>query len=316
MPHSSVFWGITTFFNPGASDRRLANYRRFREHSLRQGMPLVTVELAFGEAPFELGAPHDADILVQRRSTSVLWQKERLLNLALAALPERCEGVCWADADVLFEDDNWIEETQTLLRDHVILQPFSAAVRLPKDKVPSEYPGGEVGRTIEKGTDTGTYSESVCSALSGWLPSFSGTTGYAWCARRSFLDEIGFYDRCIVGGGDRELALAFAYAPGKAPKRHVRIHHGRLRDHIRIWQERVHSRAGRCAYRRGVLHHLWHGDPANRNYVDRHAILEQFDFDPERDLALDDGGCWQWATGKTDLVDAVRRYFEARSENE
>jgi hypothetical protein len=49
--------------------RRSANFRVFRE---RLGVPLLAVELAYGER-FELGEG-DAEILVRLRGRDVLWQ--------------------------------------------------------------------------------------------------------------------------------------------------------------------------------------------------------------------------------------------------
>ncbi|MCC6217393.1 MAG: hypothetical protein IT376_21220 [Polyangiaceae bacterium] len=309
-----TFVGITTYFAPGGSAIRLENFRRFREHSRRQGLHLVAVELAFGEEPFVLRPGEDGEALVQRRSTSVLWQKERLLNLALEHLPASCRAVGWLDADVLFEDDTWIARAEAALERWVILQPFRAVVRLPRDTPPGALPGHEVGRRIRRGTETGTYVEPLCKTLRGLLPTFRGTVGYAWCARRSLLDTAGFYDRCIVGGGDRELAVAFAYPPGKAPRRNLKIHHPALRAHLIPWQRRVHAEVrGRFGHLDGVVHHLWHGDQEGRRYADRQRILEQHDFDPERDLTLDAQGCWAWTGRNPSLELAVRDYFAGRA---
>ena len=76
-------WSITCYFNPVGYRRWLENCRTFRQHLK---VPLVAVELSFGEE-FELAAG-DAHILVQLRSSSVLWQKERLLDVALRSLPD------------------------------------------------------------------------------------------------------------------------------------------------------------------------------------------------------------------------------------
>lgn len=307
---------MTTFFNPTMARSRLANYEVFRSRSRDQGLPLVTVELAFGDAPFQLSAGSDAEILIQRRSSSVLWQKERLLNLALAALPDECKSVCWTDADIVFEDDDWIAETERLLRTYVVLQPYSTCVRLPEGKMPDQYPSTELDRSILQGNDEGTYDNSVCRSMSGWRPRFSGSTGYVWCARRVFLDEVGFYDRCIVGGADREMALAVLYSPGKVPERNIRIRHTTLRDHVRSWHERAHRLAkGKVGYRNGTIHHLWHGSTIGRAYSERHAILSDHDFDPERDLSLDESGCLKFAGESLALQEAVRRYFDSRRED-
>lgn len=311
----SAFWGITTFFDPTGSPLRAESYRRFRECSRRQGLPLVTVELAFGDAPFTLEPERDAEIVLHRRSSSVLWQKERLLNLALSALPPECHAVCWIDADILFDDDSWIEESEKLLSKFAVLQPFSVAVRLPRGADPADFPVTAIDRTVPSGSGDQTYSPSVCSKLGGLFPSFTGTTGYVWCARRTLLDEVRFYDRCVIGGGDREFALACAFAPGKIPSKAILNHYGRMREHLRPWHERVYEVVrGKVGYRAGVIHHLWHGDAQKRRYGDRHALLEEHGYDPERDLSLDEGGCWRWATENQGLREAVLGYFSSREE--
>ena len=98
--HDGNFWAITSYFNPVGYQRRLQNYRTFRQYL---AVPLVTVELSFnGRFQLEHG---DAEILVQIPSADIMWQKERLLNLALKYLPESCEKLAWLDCDIVFEDD-------------------------------------------------------------------------------------------------------------------------------------------------------------------------------------------------------------------
>ena len=86
--------GVTSYFNPSGGTSRLWQYRLFRERTKRQGLHLTTTELAFGDVEFGLSRD-DADTLVHRRVSreNVLWQKERLLNLALEVLPGRCTKV-------------------------------------------------------------------------------------------------------------------------------------------------------------------------------------------------------------------------------
>ena len=101
------------------------NYQLFRK-SLK--VPLVAVELAYGQN-FEL-AETDADILVQLRGKHVMWQKERLLNLALSALPPSCRKVVWLDCDVFFDSEDWAERVSYLLDHSVLVQAFSDAHHL------------------------------------------------------------------------------------------------------------------------------------------------------------------------------------------
>jgi hypothetical protein len=83
-------WAITCYFNPCGYRRRAINYRTFWRHLQ---IPLLTVELSF-DGRFEL-QEHDADRLIQLRAADVMWQKERLLNVGIRALPAECDRVAW-----------------------------------------------------------------------------------------------------------------------------------------------------------------------------------------------------------------------------
>ena len=199
-------WAITTYFNPVGYGRRRENYRQFRKHLK---VPLVAVELAFDGA-FELGEG-DADILVQLRGADVLWQKERLLNLALAALPASCATVAWLDADIIFADDDWPSRVDVALDRADLVQVFSRMHLPPPDSGRAERlaGGGEVKiwpsvvALIDSGVGLAAYVEGV--GLPG-RPKVG--LGLGWAARRALLDRHGFFDACVIGGGDRALLYA------------------------------------------------------------------------------------------------------------
>ena len=121
-------WAITSYFNPVGFRRRLSNYRVFRTNL---AVPLVTVELSFN-GRFEL-TDDDADILIQLSGGAVLWQKERLLNLALKAVPTEVEHIAWLDCDVMLKRKDWAAEAKKQLQDLNVVQLFSEAVFLSSD---------------------------------------------------------------------------------------------------------------------------------------------------------------------------------------
>ena len=100
----------------------------------RLKVPLVAVELSFDEK-FQL-ASGDADILVQVHSPSILWQKERLLNVALKSLPTVCDKVAWLDCDILFENDDWVERASRALDEFALVHLFQERNELPMDFTP------------------------------------------------------------------------------------------------------------------------------------------------------------------------------------
>ena len=132
--YSSIddLWILTSYFNPQRYNTKRRNYELFLDKIERSKLNWMVVECAFGNTPFDL---RRSPRVLQIRATHVMWQKERLLNIAIQQLPDRCEKVAWVDCDVLFENADWVIETSALL-DHVpVVQPFDKAVRLPMGRL-------------------------------------------------------------------------------------------------------------------------------------------------------------------------------------
>jgi len=296
-------WAITSYWNPMRYRRRHANYRLFREHLK---LPLLAIELAYGPE-FELGHG-DAEMLVQLRGRDVLWQKERLLNVALQGLPETCRRVVWIDCDVVFESDDWAERTNALLDRFMLVQPFSHLHWMPPDWEPGHGPRPDaellwsVPFLIASGTPAGT-----CLGAS----QIERAPGYAWAADRQFMAKHRLYDACIIGGGDIAVARA-AYGCFEAAVSRQRLH----RDHYLSWADPFHNTVRKkVAFVEGNLFHLWHGKSQHRRYYQRHEELSRFQFDPFEDIAIDHNGAWRWNSDKVDMHDYVRGYFESRTED-
>jgi hypothetical protein len=197
-------WAITAYFNPLGSERRLENYRAFRA-ALR--CRLVTVELGFGE--FALNG-EDADVMVQIPGRDLLWQKERLLNIALEQLPEDCEKVAWLDSDIVFVREDWADATSRALDDHVVVQPFST---LHQTLPPCHSEAGLPVRV--QGTRRASFVRSMFAGKlptrifseTGWSHRLHYAPGMAWAARREVLKD-GLYDALILSGGDKAMGSA------------------------------------------------------------------------------------------------------------
>ncbi len=301
-------WAISCYFNPAAYRRRLANYRVFRE---RLSVPLVAVELAY-HPNFELDEK-DAEILVQLRGRDIMWQKERLLNVALQAVPSSCRKVAWLDCDVIFEADDWAERTSLLLDRFPMVQPFNQVYRMSGEWQPGRPPpaGSELRRSvpflIASGMPATTCIEKPAVDV-GCLH------GHAWAATREVLEGRGFYDACIIGGGDSALLRAaygcFEYMMGR-----LRMN-TRRREHYLFWANAFHAAVrGQIACIQGDLAHLWHGKSEHRRRLQRHEGLASFQFDPFEDIAIDRNGAWRWSSDKPGMHEYVRNYFVSRRED-
>jgi hypothetical protein len=297
-----MLWAITSYFNPVGYRSRLANYRSFRANL---PLPLVTVEAA-ADGRFEL-EPGDADILVQVPMRAVLWQKERLLNIALAHLPPDCLHVAWIDCDVLFEVEDWPERASRALAAHRLVHLYTERRSLGAD-------GGvvAVARSVAPAIVAGR-SETVDLDDVDAAMRRGRSVGFAWAARREVLHE-GLYDACILGNGDRAILCAALGLPRHAARSALMT--PRQVEHYSHWARRFFAAvAGDVGYVDGRIYHLWHGDLADRRYGERYRGFRRFGFDPYRDIAVDPEGCWSWTTSNGELQDYVRRYFEARYED-
>lgn len=309
-------WGITTYFNPVQYATKLQNLERFAQRVRQQGLKLLVVELAFPETHFAV-PPQLADALLQLRTTSILWQKERLLNIAIARLPRECEKVVWLDGDILFANNSWVEETCRLLDKRKVVQPFQIAHWLPQDcRADWERDPTFIAGLHKMPSMAYSMAHSASPSKILFRPDLAHP-GFAWAAQREILHAHGLYDKCIVGGGDFFAMLAM-YSGASAltnPNISVCLSH-RLAADLAQWSNRFHKAvAGDVASIPGSVFHLWHGNLADRQYIERYETLREFDFDPNADIALDESGCWQWSSNKPELHKRVNAYFSSRKED-
>jgi hypothetical protein len=298
---------LTALFNPAGFQSRSVNYQVFADSLARQHVDLFTVELAFQDQPFVL---RSAERLFQLRAHSILWQKERLLNYALSRVPPSCEYVAWLDADVLFPD-GWDELLLGQLQQHDVVQPF--------DRVTHLRPGV---RRVD-GAGYATMTGLVCQAKSHgaqWLPRLlrgemdCGVSGFAWAARRHiFRNTGGLYDRLVLGGGDAFLADCLF--------NNFVIHHylngltDPMRADMNAWRSAFAPHHLSVGYLPIKVAHLWHGALRNRAYDTRELLFLKHEYDPRRDIALQNH-VWEWASDKPGLHEEVVRYFRGRREDE
>ncbi len=302
----SRLWAVTSYFNPCGYRRRRSNYRIFRD---RLQIPLLTVELSF-DGKFEL-RPEDADGLIRLPGRDVMWQKERLLNLGVEALPPECDRVAMIDCDVVFEDDDWPSAADAALDRHPVIQPFEFSKELSRDEVAGAVertPQSPICRSAAYGIATGQVDRTIMKADN--KRDFGFAFGFAWAAHRDLLERLGVYDACVMGGGD--VAIAAAGIGGIEDYADYLLFNQRRREHIRAWARPFYEIVrGNLGYCRGTVSHLWHGELKDRNYRDRRIRFSEFDFDPHRDIVIDDGP-WRWNSDKPEMHRFVRSYFGSK----
>lgn len=301
---SSPMWAISCYYNPQRYHSRYENYLAFRRNLQ---VPLITVELVYGQEA-QLRVDRDAEILIQIPGRDVLWQKERLLNLALSAIPDECEFIACLDCNIVFDQTDWYQQSAELLRRHVLIQPFSETLTVfPQSLNRMEHtdPRFSVASLIQ----SGEAPEEVLFEFSHRC-----VTGLAWVGRREMVQQHGFYDGCIIGGGDRAIACA---AWGETERYEASTLNRYQVRHYHKWANSFFNAVkGNIGCLDGSVSYVWHGHRQHRAYRQRYQVLDKYDFDPSRDIRIDKSGAWVWDSNKPGLHEEVADYFRSRREDD
>lgn len=302
----SELFVITTYFNPVGYATRRRNYDLFMQGMRAAGVTCLTVECAFGDAPFDL--PPSLDV-IQVRAATLLWQKERLLNLGASWLPARCRYVAWLDCDILFDNPRWAADLVEALGRHRIVQVFETCTRLDRH--------GQVGAPPDLCRSFASVMARDPSTLNAGRYDLHGHTGYGWAMHREIFDQVGLYEGAISGSADHFMAHAI-FNDCNFCIRNALKNDPRQIAHLREWSERFHAEVeGRLGVVPGHIRHLWHGDAVNRRYFLRMHDITELGYDPWTDLDLRPGQPLEWAVGmdKPGLRDYFARYFSSRLED-
>ncbi len=309
-------WGITTFFNPAKFKNKINNYQIFRKSLKRQGLNLLVIELIFDGNNFEI-KKKDAEIVIQiiGKRSNIMWQKERLLNLALARLPDNCDKIIWLDCDLLFTKEDWVREVAKKLEFYPVLQPFAWSVRLKKTDPPIR-PKGKLPRANQERSSFHGIAYGVAKygreVLEQQYNNF-GHPGYAWAIRREFITRIGFFDCAILGSADHLMAFGFFGIERKADSQK---YCSSIMQAWKLWREKIqNSEIGQVGYCGGTVLHLWHGDIIDRKYGERDSILRSAKFQINKDLDIDSSGLWYWKNNNQKFRSKIENYFKMRHED-
>lgn len=299
-------WIISSFFNPNAYITKPENFNSFIGKIQESGINHLIVELAFGQQPFTLQKSKN---VIQVRTKDVMWQKERLLNIAISKLPSNCKYVAWIDCDIVFANPNWAIETVEQLKKHKIVQPFKEVVRLPRGHFC--YMGeGHIFLSF-----TYVFKQNPLMTEEGRFD-LHGHTGFAWASHKSILQKHGLYDVCIAGSADHLMAHSFA---GDWTTKCTDRTFGKnlsFKSHYYQWSKKIYpSILAKLGFVDGMALHLWHGDVENRNYALRERMVEEFDFNPSGDLKLTKDNCWTWSEKNIRIVEWAKEYFVLRKED-
>ncbi len=294
---SEKLYVIGVVSNPAQYARR---YQLFEEFCTRMRaepqVVLLTIEVQQKSRPFATSAD------IRLKTSSEIWHKENMINLAVQYLPPNWKYMAWIDSDITFTNENWVRETLDELQTYDVLQLFSQAVDFgPKKQTMQVHTG---------------FAYSHCMGYT-WKPPGYGKywhSGYAWGISRRMYEQLGgLLDFCILGSADHHMAMAMI---GQVDQSLNAALHPTYVEWVRTFQERCDMYLKQnIGYVNGTILHEFHGSKKNRFYRERWLILTENRFDPLHDLKRDAHGLWALEPSRHKLRDDIRRYFRARNED-
>lgn len=230
-----------------------------------------------------------------------IWIKEALINIAVSMLPKHWKYLAWLDADIEFEDEEWVEKTIESLETYDVVQLFSHIQYLGpnKERLKKDRSFGYMYRKSGK-PYTQTYRYGF------WHP------GFAWgCTKHAYQTMEGLIDYAILGSGDHHMALGLI---SKVECSHPKDIHPSYKRLLREFEKRV--KGLRLGYVDGTILHHWHGDLKHRRYKERWQILVEHKYSPLEDIYKDPLGLWQLNESGRRLEQDIRDYFAERKEDD
>ena len=329
-PYPDKLYVVTCMFDPLRWLSRYKHYEVFAKRVADANAVLYTIECAYGGREFEITDRNNPQH-IQVRTTSELWLKERLLNIAISRLPADWNYVAWIDADVFIHKPYWAQETLNLLAHWDVIQMFSHAMDLgPNDEpidssmIPSFMWTHEQNRKLlheppdKKDENPLAYPYPYFQGVKKGPAWWYAHPGFAWAARRSAIDHLGgLIDWSILGSGDWLMANALVGTVNRA----LSVGYSeRFKFLCRQWQDRaekhiIHNPHGGVGCMPGLITHSWHGKKSNRMYDQRWKALVATGYDPDLDIKADSQGVWQLTDRSTALRDGIRDYSRARNED-
>ena len=239
-----------------------------------------------------------------------MWQKERLVNHAVANLPPECKYFAWLDCDVLFGNKDWANLAVEKLQTVDIIQLFKRVFYLPKGDCC--YKNRHL--TMLQGVmwQNKIHRNWLQRRKNKDLP-FS-SPGFAWAARRDAFSHCGgIYDKNIIGSGD--TFLVDVYLDSFEIHGYAAKFNRFMKKDMMSWCEKFRSVNKKTDYIPVDLYHLWHGSLKNRRYMDRHDIVLAYDYDPENDVRLEND-VYEWNSDKPEMHEGIKGYFFGRKEDD
>jgi hypothetical protein len=271
-------------FNAALTKRMIMNYFFVKALYEKEGLPVFTLELVYeGREPEIPDAIHVS-------AGSFMFHKENLYRILETKIPPCYTKLAFLDADVYFTEKTWYKKVSDLLNTYDVVQPFERAHWLDL-----------------------TYTKTMLTRKTVLLNTkkewdFAYHPGFAWCMTRKYYKKVGFFDYAVSGSGDTLSSAAWlqnTFPPNfqSLPKPLIAKYN--------VFQA---TPLPKITYCKDIdLYHLYHGSRENRQYAERHKMLD-IDGDIEEYLERNKDGVLEWKH-KQKWNPLYLQYFKKRDDD-
>jgi len=278
---------ICSYFNFSNSSKIKTNYIEFRKNF---PFDITTVEVALPDQQFFI----DDSIKIRADYSNVLWQKERCLNIAIENLKSHTDSIAWIDTDIIFSNNNLIEDTNKALNRYKVVQLFDKCFERP---------------TVNPYHNNISLGKKIVDNIDIKFPAI----GFCWAFRRDILIEDRLYDLDPVGNSDVLQMLTWMGTWNH--KTIINLNSGYRKEFL-LWAWNSYEKVqGDIGYVPGTIEHLYHGDQYYRQYHKRNDILIRNNFLPSRDLRIDQNGLYS-IPYKPSIISDIKEYLDIRAKHE
>ena len=276
---------------------------------------VTIVECAYG------GRAHDFDELAQLnadrvshvkvRASTLVWNKENLLNIGISRLPPDAKYIGTFDADITFRRVGWAENIIRALDIYPVIQPW--------DKCYDLGPNDEHMQTHVSFASIFHAGGPVVPNGQKWWKSDGGPyeyahSGFAYAWTRDILDRLGgLFEIGAMGSGDHHMALSLV---GKAAWSIPPGTNANYALAIKRWEASALAHVnGKLGFIHNTIEHWFHGKKQLRAYNSRWEMFLEHAFDPITDIKKNTHGVIEFSGNKPTLERAFDRYLRSRSED-
>jgi len=300
---SEILHVIAVISNPCEYKIRWKLMKDFIERMKQtDGIQLYVVEMAYNDQLYHVTDLNNPFHL-QLRCNDVLWHKENMINIGINKLfPKDWKYMAWIDGDIEFLNKNWVSETINKLNTFDIVQLFETCDDLDKNGVPM-YIHKSFGNQWSKG-------EKIQKALKKELIT-PEHPGYAWACTREFYNNIGIYDRSIIGYGDKIITYGIIGNNKLMYDKTLVNANNETNEYMNKFKNIKFGVVD------GKILHYYHGTKQNRQYLERSEIMLKNKFDPILQIQYNEFGILvPTDVMNCDFLKNIMEYFLNRKEDE